>query len=143
MPIQVVADASTWTQKMLDRVSGSGDAWLRGVQNPRQSPTAAMKAANGKWKNNTQAAITGDRWGKRVATLTDESIQAAAAAAGSSKFIAGVQQRKDKIAAAIQRLQPKVANLAQQVRSMPQDNDQQREARMIANLRGMRAIKGS
>lgn len=138
--VAAVVDANTWTAKMMSRVQAAGGDWEKGVANPRRSPTAAMKAAGGKWKTRMQQAITNDAWMKGIAGLTDQAIQAAAAAAGGSRFVAGVTSRQQKIADAIAKLQPKVAALSSKIQSLPQDTDQQREDRMIQNVRGMRAI---
>lgn len=138
-----VVDAARWTQKMIDRVKNAGQAWADGVTHPRRSPTTAMKAAAGKWTQRMQAAIANNTWQKKIATLTDDSIKQAALKVGPQKFIDGITARQDKIAAAIAKLQPKVSALSSRIQGMPQDTDQQREQRMVENLRGMRAIKGS
>src|SRR5437870_5386481 len=110
---------------MLDRTQAAGSAWEEGVRDsgPIVGP---MKAAEGKWANNTQKAITEKRWGKRVGQLSDDSIKQAALAAGGGRFTSGVTSRADKITAAIQKLQPKVAAISSQVNAMPQDTEAQR-----------------
>jgi hypothetical protein len=138
-----IVSADQWATKMLERIKAAGSAWETGVQNPRRSPTAQMKAAAGKWKANMQAAINADRWAKKIANLTDESIRTAALKVGSSAFINGITAREDKVRAAVARLQPKVAAVSAQVQGMPQNTDGDREQRMLANLRGMRGIRGS
>jgi len=138
-----VVDAGTWADKMIARVKNAGPDWEKGVQNPRRSPVAGMKAAAGKWKNNMQRAIQEDRWAKAVNGLTDDAIKAAAAKVGGGKFVDGITAREQKIRDAIQKQQPKVAALSTKIQGMPQDTDQQREARMVENLRGMRATKAS
>ncbi len=141
--VAAVVDANTWATKMINRVKNASADWEAGVQNPRRSPTASMKAAAGKWKTNMQRAITEDRWSKAVNQLTDDSIKAAAAKVGGGKFVDGITAREQKIRDAITKLQPKVAAVSSKIQGMPQDTDQQREQRMIENLRGMRGIKSS
>src|SRR2546427_2067627 len=131
------------TNKLLERVAGAGGAWEAGISNPKHDPVAAMKAANGKWKAAVTKAVQNDTWNKKISQLTAGAIQAVAMAAAGAKFSARVAQRKDKILAALTRLLPKIAAVQATVAAMPQDNEQQREARMLTNLRGMRAIKGS
>jgi|SRR6266705_4195137 len=138
-----VVDGNTWATKMINRVKNAATDWEQGVQNPRRSPTAAMKAAAGKWKTNMQRAITEDRWSKAVNQLTDDSIKAAAVKVGGGKFVDGITAREQKIRDAITKLQPKVAAVSARIQNMPQDTDQQREQRMVENLRGMRGIKSS
>jgi hypothetical protein len=143
MAVQPVLDPTSWANKMIERIQNAGQAWEQGIQNPRRSPTAAMKAANGKWKDRVTRAVQNDTWNKAISRLSDDQIAAQAKAVGGSALVAGVNARKQKIMDAIARLQPKVTAVVTRVQSMPQDTDQQREARMLENLRGMRAIKGS
>lgn len=138
--VQPVMSASDWADKMLERVKGAGAAWERGIQNPSSSPTAGMKRAKGAWKNAMQAAITNDSWAKAVDKLSDEAIIAQAMKVGGGAFVAGITAREDKIRAAIQKLQPEIVALKAKLASMPIDTEGQREAVMLENLRGMRAI---
>lgn len=137
-----VLSADAWATKLLNRVKNAAADWEQGVQNPRRSPTAAMKAANGKWKANVQRAVTNDSYNKAVSTLTDSAIAAAAKAAGGQRFVDGVTSREPKVRAAIVKLQPKVQALSARIQGLPQDSDANREQRMIENLRGMRQLKG-
>lgn len=141
--IGAVLPADRWSDKLLARVKNSAADWEAGVANPRRSPTAAMKAANGKWKANVQRAVNEDRWSRAVSALTDDAIKQAAARAGGQRFVDGVTTREAKIRTAIAKLQPKVAALSARVQSLPQDSDANREQRMIENLRGMRQLRGS
>jgi hypothetical protein len=127
---------------MLRNAGNAGQDWLNGVQNPRRSPTAAAKAAVGKWKNNMQKAIADGRYEKGLAKSSDAQIIATATKVGPAGYTSGIQARQDKIQAAIQILQPKLTAHLAKIDAMPQDTDQQREAKMIANLQGMRALKG-
>src|SRR5258708_39711499 len=82
-----VVDATKWADKMITRVKNASADWEAGVASPRRSPTAAMKAAAGKWKMNMQKAITEDRWFKAIGTLTDDSIKAAAVKLARPRFV--------------------------------------------------------
>jgi len=141
LALGAVVDANTWATKMINRVKNASADWEAGVANPRRSPTAQMKAAAGKWKSRMQAAIQNDSWSRAINQLTDDSIKAAAAKVGGGKFVDGITAREQKIRDAITKLQPKVAALSSRIQAMPQDTDQQREQRMVENLRGMRGIK--
>ena len=99
--VGAVIDSTRWADKQLARVKNAATDWEQGVANPRRSPTAAMKSANGKWKANVQKAVQEDRWGRAVAQLTDDKIKAAAVAAGGQRFVDGVTTREQKIRDAI------------------------------------------
>src|ERR687892_774122 len=106
-----VIDPTAWAEKMLRKVGQSATDWENGVKAPSTSPVGAMRRAKGRYKNEMQASLNDDRWGKAVDRLTDEAIINGAIAAGGSRFVTGVQSRSAKITAAIAALQPKVAAL--------------------------------
>lgn len=138
--VRRLAPPSEVADKMVQRSAAATGAWEQGVQNPSKSPTEQMKKSGKKWVNGVQNAISKNLWDKAVAKLTDAEIFAAAAAAGGSKWAAGISTRADKIRRAFEVLQPKLEAHLSKIDSMPTDTPEQREAKMIANLRGMREI---
>jgi len=126
---------------MLRNAQNAGQDWLDGVKNPARDPKQAALKAAGKWKNNTQKAIANDSYTKGVQGIDVAQMQATAEKIGPAGYVNGIMARQDKIAAAINVLAPKVNALSSRIQAMPQDTDQQREARMLENLKGMRALK--
>ena len=133
-------DGAAMTEKYLRNTQAAQADYVRGVQNPRRDPKQAALAANGKWKQRTQAAIQQDRFAKGIATYDVAAAVAAATSDGGSAYAAGIQKRAGKVQAAFSRLAPLIASVSQAVQQMPQDSDQQREARMVENLRRMRDL---
>ena len=136
-------NAQRWKDKYKNNATRAGADWLAGVQSPRRSPTAAAKAAAGKWANNTTKAIQNKQYEKGLAKTSDAQIIQIATAVGASGYESGITARLDKANSAIDRLAPKVDALSSQIQAMPQDTEAQREARMVSNLKGMRALKAS
>ena len=75
--------------------------------------------------------VTEDDWSKKVSTI------------GVDRFIPGVEANIDKINKFITGFQPKLQALQNSVRAMPEETDAQREARVLANLRGLKKLKGT
>ena len=133
-------DAAAMTEKYLRNTQAAAQDYVRGVQNPRRDPKQAALAANGKWKQRTQAAIQQDRFAKGIASYDVSAAVAAATSDGGAAYASGIQKRSTKVQAAFSRLAPLIASVSQSVQQMPQDSDQQREARMLENLRRMRDV---
>lgn len=138
--VQGVASAERWTKKMLERAKAAGNDWVDGMQNPSADPKAAALAAKGKWKQKMTDAINNNNYEKGIQKYNPEDALATAMAVGASGYVAGITARESKIAKAIAILQPKVAALKNKIAAMPQDTDQQREARLLEARRGMIAI---
>lgn len=140
MAVRRLASGADIAKKMLERSATSATAWEEGVQNPSASPTEQMKKSGPKWVAGVQNAITKKLWDKAVAKLTDEEIFTAARNVGGSAWSSGISTRADKIRRAFDVLQPKLEAHLRTIDAMPDTTPEQREQKMLANLRGMRAI---
>lgn len=135
-------DPNKVTQKYVARTQAAGQDWLEGIQNTTVDIVAAAIKANAKWKSKMQAAIQNDTWAKRMGKVTTADIKAMVAKVGAGAYTSGIANRQDKVLKAFQRVMPMIDQVATAVRAMPDVTDADREARMIANVRGLRAIKG-
>jgi hypothetical protein len=143
MAVQRLPSSGDVAQKMIDRSRAATAAWETGVANPSKSPTAEMKKSGKKWELGVQNAIAKKLWDKAVAKLTDEEIFSMAAKVGGGTWAAGISAREDKIKAAFAVFFPKLQQLLVKIDAMPTDTPEQREAKMLANLRGMRELGAS
>ena len=140
MGVRRIASAAEIAAKMLERSATAGAAWEAGTQNPSASPTEQMKKAGPKWVAGVQNAITKKLWDKAVAKLTDEEIFTAARNVGGAAWQSGISTRADKIRRAYELLQPKLEAHLRKIDGMADTTPAEREAKMLANLRGMREI---
>jgi len=136
----LVPDAADWAKKMVDRAMASGDAWLQGTLHPTKEPLAAAIASNDRYKQRTLEALNEDRWVKAMKATDEAMMYQIIEASGPGAYTGGVNSRRVKIEAAVGRLQPKVLALKRTIEGMANVSDADREARMIASLRGMREI---
>jgi len=132
-----VKSADEWSDKMVTNAQAAGPAWLRGVLNPRKNPIEAAIAANGKRKQRLAEAERDERWLHSMQRVDVDEMYHTIEEIGESAYTAGIGARKGKIHNKIAKLQPLVEALAKTIDNMPQDTDQQREARMLAARRGM------
>ena len=138
MPI----DPAKVLTKYVSRTQAAGQDWVDGIQNSTVDTVANMVKSNAKWKSKMQAAINNDTWVKRVSKLSTSDIKAMVAKVGAGAYTSGISNRQDKIGKAFARVMPLIDQVATSVRAMPDVTDADREARMIANVRGLRQIKG-
>ena len=133
-------DPSRMTERYLQGVGNAGSRYVEGMQNPRRHPVEAAKRAKGKWAQRTQEAITNNSYEKGVGRQNYAEAVEIATRDGGSAYVSGAQARAGKIGRAFTRLAPLQGALSQNIQNMPQDTEQQREARLIAARKGMIAI---
>lgn len=132
-----VKSAADWSDKMITNATNAGPAWLKGVLSPKKHPIEAAIAANGKRKARLAEAERDESWLKSMARVDVDEMYRTIEEVGESAYVAGITARRGKIENKIAKLQPLVEALAKTIDAMPQDTDQQREARMLAARRGM------
>lgn len=135
-----VPSAADWSAKMQTRAAAAGDAWVKGALNPRRDPVAAALAANDRRIARIQASITNKTWEGAMAKVDPAQTAATISAVGAQGYANGIRNRAAKIDASIAKLQPLVAAHAATIDNMPAKTDADMEARMLANLRGMKVI---
>jgi len=137
-----VADAATWAEDMQTAAKNKSAKWLKNSLAPKKSPKERAKKAAKKYDNNMRAALEEKRWDAGIDAYDEDLRMQTIAAVGESGFRAGLDAKKLKIVAKIEKLQPLVAALADTLDKMPVDTPEQRAAKMIAARDGMIAIKG-
>jgi chorismate mutase len=135
-----VPDAATITQRMIDGSAAAGQKFVEGALAPRRDPVQAAIKANARYKANTLAAINEDRFVKGLQGVDNEQTIAVISSIGAQAYTQGVAARKAKIARRNEQMNPILAANCATIDGMPAVTDQDREARMLANLRNMRQM---
>lgn len=138
--VEIVPDASRWAKNQLEGSAAAGQKWVDGIQRPSGNFKERAIAAAGKHKTRTTEALNEDRYRKGMAKVSEDEAIATAVAVGASGYTNGVAARSAKIMRVVTELQPMVATLKRALDAMPQENDAQREAKMLAAKRGMQEI---
>lgn len=132
-----VAAAAKYKRK----VSQAAPDWVAGMRNPKADFKTAAMAAAGKWASGVQDAMTNDRFRRGMGKVdVQEAINTATSDNGAA-YTAGAAKRQAKVERVFQVLMPALGAISQQIRQLPQDTPQDREQRMVENLRRMRALK--
>lgn len=143
MPINTgprIPTAADWAEKQITRTQAAGDAWQKGMNAPKKDPVAAAIAAKDKYNNSMQKVIQEDRFAKGLMQVDSQSIADSVNALGPQVFTNGVAARAPKIRRKVAMVREKLTVHVDTMDALPTATPEQREAKMIANLRGMRKI---
>jgi len=139
----MVKSPENWINKQLARVRVAGEDYKNGVQAVTENPATKALAANAKRIKKIQDSITAKTWEKKMQKVSLEDWKKKAATVGADRFIPGVEANVDKIESFVRAFQPKLENLTAQVKAMPDTTEAERDARVLAQVRGLRKLKGS
>lgn len=134
----VIADATTVAQKWATRTSAAAQDYVDGVTGTDKDPTALAIQAIPRMRTRVLEAIDSGKVAAGLRRVGKQGWIAAVQAKGASNFSSGVQAAESKVAAAFGPLLAFETNLQRQVQGMPANTDAEREARMLAWVRGMR-----
>ena len=139
MPIK---PAEKWIKKQITRAAGATEDFKDGVRNCAVDPPALALKANAKRIANLQASIAKKTWETKMAKISKADWQAPTLEK-SDRFASGVAAAEPKIRKFVTAFRPKLEAIQSAVNAMPDVTEAQREARVIENLRRMRAAKGT
>jgi hypothetical protein len=132
-----------WRKRQLDTLKAVGQRnYESGIDMPKKDPIKEGIAAEDRWATRIKEAIDKGRRKAKLAKVTmDEWNAYAHAFAG--KLVDGVVKREAKVAEFIDAWQPKLASHLSKIDAMPAVTDADMENRMLENLRGLKAMKGT
>jgi len=133
----VTTDAAAVASKWQSRTAGAQQAYVDGVNNTQKDPTQLAINAQARLLTNFQNAVNSGKWANRLRAVGKAGWQSAVDAKANN-FSTGVNAAVSKVTAAFQPLLQYENTLQQQVDSMPDVTDTDRENRMLAWVRGMR-----
>lgn len=142
--VQRLPDPAEWVRKQVDNLSAVGETnYRQGITHPKRSPIQAGIAAQATYEARMRDPNVLKRREAGLRQTSDEEWAANSESIGASRLVAGVVNRRAKIERKVSALHGRMVQHLQTIDSMPNVSDADRENRMIANLRGMRAIKGT
>lgn len=136
--------ATEWVDKQITTIQAVGESHYReGITRPKKDPIQAGIAAQGAYEAAMRdPAVLKRREAALKQTNMDEWVSMAERV-GAGRLVTGVVERRYKVERAIGNLQPKLAALLSRIDALPNVTDADRERRMVENLRGLRALKGT
>jgi len=132
-----------WKKRQLSTLSSVGQTnYAQGITAPRNDPIAAGIAAQGRYEAQMKKdeVLKRREAGLKATSMNDWA--AYAQALGVNRLVEGVQKREKKVDTFIKSFQPLLADHVSKIDAMPDITDADREQRVMANLRGLKALKG-
>lgn len=139
----MVRDAGSIAGKQVRRAVAATDDFSAGVSAPEKNPIAAAIAKNDKRIAKLQESIKNRTWETAMGKITQDDWQRKTAGLGARRYAEGVQENADKVNKFWTGWQPKLQAAQTAVNAMPDATDANREAKMVENVRKLKAAKGT
>lgn len=137
-----IPSAQEVVAKWQQRASAASQDYASGVANTQEDPTALAITAIPRMQQRFNDAVNSGKVANGLRRVGKAGWQAAVAAKGVTNYQSGIAAATAKATDAFTRLLSFEQNLQNQVNSMPSNTDADREARMLAWVRGMRSYTG-
>ena len=144
-PIQLgprLPDAKTWAEDQIAGAKAKSGKWLRNTIHPRKNfkEEALRPEAQKRYKDSMEKVISQGLHAGGMALVDESETMAIIEARGDSVYSKGIEDRRKKIERRVQELHGDRLALANVVDGMPTATDEDREAKMVKNVRGLKAI---
>ena len=137
-----VPSATDMADRQKTNAAAAAEHYAARVTAPRKDPIKRMKESVAAYENGVRASLTEKRWEKAIDKIDEDGMYATLREGGAELFRRGVELKARKYAAKAPKLQEMIAASVAALDKMKTDTPEQREAKMVANLRNMRAMKG-
>lgn len=128
-------------EKQIRNAQNNASSYVEGIDMVTEAPGLKASKKKEKYRNGVNAAI--DKWAENTAAVSLEEWKKSAKEKGGRRFSEGVELAKDKILAFHEQFQTFVADVKRKLDEMPDATPEQREQKMLANVREMRKFKRS
>lgn len=145
MPVNItrLIPPDQWRERQIGNLKAVGQKnYEFGVDNPKKDPIKAAIDAEDRWAERIKEAIDKGRRKAKLQKVTADEWNTYAHAF-ADRLVPGVVKREPKVAAFIDAWHPKLLSHLSKIDAMPAVTDADMEARMIENLRGLKALKGT
>lgn len=142
--VQRIISPAEWVEKQINTLQAVGETNYRaGITRPRKSPIAAGIAAQPKYEAAMRDPNVLKRRETALRNTTDDVWASRAERIGAARLVSGVVERRAKVEQKVASYHSKLQAHLQRIDSMPDVGEGDRERRMIENLKGLRAMKGT
>lgn len=132
-----------WKKRQIETLKQVGQAnYLQGIMQPKADPIAAAIEAQDRYVEQMRKE---EVLARRVAGLKGVSLSDWAAYTqniGVNRFVEGVVKREAKVDKFVKGFQPLLAEHVAKLDQMDDVTDADREQKVLANIRGLKALKG-
>jgi len=142
--VKRILSPDEWRKKQIDTLKAVGEANYKiGIASPKKDPIAAGIEAEDKWAERVKKAIEEQRRKKGLQATNIDEWYAYSAAIGAGRLVDGVTKREKEVADFVTSWQPILTDHVSKIDQMPAVTDKDMEERMLANLRGLKALHGA
>lgn len=138
-----ILSPEAWKKRQLDTLRSVGEANYKvGIATPRKDPIAAGIAAQPRYVKQMK---DDEVLARRESGLRKTDMAAwykYASELGAKRLVDGVVKREAKVDDFIRTWHPMLTSHVGAIDALPDVTDSDREARMLENLRGLKALKG-
>lgn len=127
------------TENQIAGVRNNVQKYVDSIGDVKEAP--GKKAARKKEKYRANVLANVDKWASNVADQDLGDWQAITIKKGGDRIASGMEEARPKILAFQQQFQPFVANVKKELDEMADATPEQREQKMLANVRKMRTFK--
>lgn len=118
------------------------DSYKAGIASVTEAPGAKAAAAVDKYEAGVMRAVETGKFAQRVGSVTLADWKASAEA-NAGKLKDGVKKGERKMQSFLTEYLPFVSGVSAEIQSMPSTTEDDREARMLANVRRLRQFRRS
>jgi len=142
--VKRILSPDEWRKKQIDTLKAVGETNYKiGIASPKKDPIAAGIEAEDKWAERVKKAIEEQRRKKGLQATNIDEWYAYSAAIGAARLVDGVTKREKEVAEFVNAWQPLLTDHVSKIDQMPAVTDKDMEERMLANLRGLKALHGA
>jgi len=131
-----------WIKRQLDTLRAVGEANYRtGIAAPKRDPIAAGIEAEDRWAAMVKKAADERRRARALEAVNIDEWYGYTINIGAPRLVEGVTKREKEVRDFVVAWQPILLDHVDAIDKMPDVTDKDREDRMLANLRGLKAKK--
>ena len=132
-----------WRKRQIDTLKAVGEANFKiGIASPRKDPIEAGIKAEDRFADAMKKAIEEKRRQKALEATNIDEWYAYTSTIGAPRLVEGVVKREKEVADFVNAWQPILSTHVAEIDKLPAVTDKDMEDRMLANLRGLKALKG-
>ncbi len=134
-------DPKKIADKQIRRAQEASQDYVDGVQSVTEAPGARAVRKKEKLRAAFNAAIDSGKWAENTAAVSKDEWIETTVKKGGARYAAGVEEARGRIEAFQQEFQAFVSKAKAELDAMPDATPEQREQKMLANVRKMRQFK--
>jgi len=133
-----------WIARQLANLRAVGEAnYGVGIAAPKKDTIAEGIAAEAKYAAQIKKAVEEERRKKALEAVDLQEWFTYSTEIGKPRLVEGVTKREKEVKDFVEPWQPILLDHVAKIDVMPEVTDREREERMLTNLRGLKALKGT